>query len=189
MKCHTAEFLRININGFIPQEELISYPTIKTRVENCIEGLKIEIIAFIAAMPSQRIEIDEKWPINWWQAFREQWFPGWWLIRHPIRYRRIHINQQLYSHICPHLQENPKSTHLKFLASSRSPGGIINGISPKAPQDRRSAELRIRLTPDEREQLDAVAGSGTSTWARQILLKVARREIAKSNDAKHRSKE
>jgi hypothetical protein len=52
------------------------------------------------------------------------------------------------------------------------------GRPPKAPDERRTAELRIRLTTDERAALDAWAranGEETSTLARAILL----RELSK----------
>jgi hypothetical protein len=42
-----------------------------------------------------------------------------------------------------------------------------------ADSERRSAELRIRLTRVERKQLDVAAranGKETSTWARELLL-------------------
>ena len=48
------------------------------------------------------------------------------------------------------------------------------GRPPKPPEERRTDELRIRLTERERAELDRVAGGNTSTWARQLLLKVAR---------------
>jgi uncharacterized protein (DUF1778 family) len=50
------------------------------------------------------------------------------------------------------------------------------GRPPKSDEDRRSAELRIRLTEDEREILDEAAGGKTSTWARELLLKAASRK-------------
>jgi len=49
------------------------------------------------------------------------------------------------------------------------------GRPPKDPDERKSAELRIRLTDDERSELDRVAGGKTSTWAREILLREAKK--------------
>lgn len=49
------------------------------------------------------------------------------------------------------------------------------GRPPKPPEERKSAELRIRLTEDERSALDHAAGENTSTWAREVLLKAAKR--------------
>jgi hypothetical protein len=45
----------------------------------------------------------------------------------------------------------------------------------KAPKDRKSDELRIRLTVNERKALDGVADGKTSTWARELLLAAAKR--------------
>ena len=51
---------------------------------------------------------------------------------------------------------------------------------PKGPEElRRKNVLRIRLTDDERKQLDAAAGDSTSTWARDVLLRAAKRKAAK----------
>ena len=51
---------------------------------------------------------------------------------------------------------------------------------PKGPDElRRKNVLRIRLTDDERKQLDAAAGDSTSTWARDVLLRAAKRQAAK----------
>ena len=44
------------------------------------------------------------------------------------------------------------------------------------PDERKSAQLRIRLTPEQRAILDAAAGGNTSTWARGVLLETARKE-------------
>ncbi len=52
----------------------------------------------------------------------------------------------------------------------------LRGRPPKEPDERKSAELRIRLTEQERAELDAAAGGNTSTWARELLMKAARRK-------------
>jgi hypothetical protein len=49
------------------------------------------------------------------------------------------------------------------------------GRPPKPPEDRKTAELRIRLTPEQRATLDAAADVDTSTWARDVLLRAAKR--------------
>jgi hypothetical protein len=59
----------------------------------------------------------------------------------------------------------------KFMEDKRD-----RGRPPKPDEDRRSAELRIRLTDEEREKLDDAAGGKTSTWARDVLLKAAARK-------------
>ena len=54
---------------------------------------------------------------------------------------------------------------------------------PKKPDSERKANvLRIRLTSEERQSLDEAAqktGQETSTWARDLLLKIAKKEDGK----------
>ena len=33
-----------------------------------------------------------RYPENWWQAFRERFFPAWWLKKYPVRYVERNIN-------------------------------------------------------------------------------------------------
>jgi hypothetical protein len=49
------------------------------------------------------------------------------------------------------------------------------GRPPLPPEERKAAELRIRLTEAQRALLDEAAGQDTSTWAREVLLRAARR--------------
>lgn len=51
----------------------------------------------------------------------------------------------------------------------------------KLPEERKENILRIRLTDDERAALDLAAKGRTSTWARRVLIAVAKkRSKAKS---------
>lgn len=47
------------------------------------------------------------------------------------------------------------------------------GRPRKPPDKRRIAELRIRLTEEERRLLDDAVAEKTSTWARNVLLREA----------------
>jgi hypothetical protein len=49
------------------------------------------------------------------------------------------------------------------------------GRPPKPSTERKAAELRIRLTESQRAELDEAAGQDTSTWARDVLLRAAKR--------------
>lgn len=54
------------------------------------------------------------------------------------------------------------------------------GRPPKPKGEARPERFQIRLNPDERKTLDAaakLAGADTSTWAREALLKLARRML------------
>ena len=45
------------------------------------------------------------WPADWWQAFKERWYPAWAKHRWPVEYRRVEIvARELY----PKLQISPQ---------------------------------------------------------------------------------
>lgn len=51
------------------------------------------------------------------------------------------------------------------------------GRPPKADDERKDAELRIRMTREERERMDQAADGKTSTWARDVLVRAAKRKL------------
>jgi len=57
--------------------------------------------------------------------------------------------------------------------------GAIMGRPPLPDDERRAKPLRIRLSDPEREEIDRAAGGKSSTWARQVLLKAARKANGK----------
>ena len=52
------------------------------------------------------------------------------------------------------------------------------GRPPKADDERKDNVLRIRMTQDERETLDQAADGKTSSWARDVLLRAAKRKTS-----------
>ena len=50
------------------------------------------------------------------------------------------------------------------------------GRPPKADGERKDNVLRIRMTQEEREALDQAANGKTSSWARDVLLRAAKRK-------------
>ncbi len=37
-----------------------------------------------------------KYPLDWWQAFKKQWFPRWLLKKFPVMYRTIEFDAKAY---------------------------------------------------------------------------------------------
>lgn len=52
------------------------------------------------------------WPSDWWQAFKDRWFPCWLKTIYPVRY-----SERKCSRICPHLGEHDKLRHYSWLDS------------------------------------------------------------------------
>jgi hypothetical protein len=53
------------------------------------------------------------------------------------------------------------------------------GAPQKPPEERRSVLLPIRLTVAEKSDIDAAAEGKASTWARDVLLRAAKRRSRK----------
>lgn len=49
------------------------------------------------------------------------------------------------------------------------------GRPPKPPEERQTARLEIRMTPAELELIEQAADGKTSTWAREVLVRAAKR--------------
>ena len=49
------------------------------------------------------------------------------------------------------------------------------GRPPKTDDERRDIRFQIRLSQAELEQLERAADGNTSTWAREVLLRAAKR--------------
>ena len=52
---------------------------------------------------------------------------------------------------------------------------IKRGAPEKPPEHRRSVLLGVRMTEAERAEIDSAAEGKASTWAREVLLRAARR--------------
>lgn len=70
------------------------------------------------------VDVEEKYPEDWWQAFRERWLPRWWLKRYPVVYQTISVHRPKVSiheqkiRVCPHLDimVRDNQSHYQFLA-------------------------------------------------------------------------
>lgn len=70
---------------------------------------------FFAGLADETINIERRYPADWWQAFRERWFPAFWLRRWPVQYVEISIHQPRFKAVCPHLRVNQQGPHIEFL--------------------------------------------------------------------------
>jgi len=51
------------------------------------------------------------------------------------------------------------------------------GRPPKPEKDRRKIRFQVRLSPAELEAIERAGGDKPSTWAREVLLKAAKRKV------------
>lgn len=64
----------------------------------------------------------EEYPKDWWQAFRNRWFPNWWLKKHPVEYRKISLDMAVNCAI-------PKNYGTRFILA------INDGLIPSGDLD------------------------------------------------------
>lgn len=86
-------------------------------------GLIVSIDSYFHAIPERRICVHKKWPLDWWQAFRERWFPEWWLKKHPVEWDRVDVDEAVtYGPVCPHIKQPKQSIHLNWMANKDTTG-------------------------------------------------------------------
>lgn len=75
------------------------------------DDIMMRIKGFVWAEQAQRQEV--QYPANWWQAFKERWFPAWLLERWPVEHKKhIFDVKCVYPNFRPSLPEQDYCLHL-----------------------------------------------------------------------------
>lgn len=70
-------------------------------------GLEARMGAYIAGQNLK--EITSKYPSDWWQAFKERWFPNWLLEYYPVKYTAVKLEARV---LYPEIHFPEKQYHL-----------------------------------------------------------------------------
>jgi len=62
------------------------------KAEMMLEYSEMRISGYIWSDPDEIKVYDAEFPEDWWQAFKERWFPQWLKKRYPVKYKQIVIN-------------------------------------------------------------------------------------------------
>ena len=75
------------------------------------------VTRFNALLTTQLLdEYTISYPCNWKEAFKERWFPQWWLKRYPVKYKiKTIIAKAIYPHIA-----FPEKTHYVHVVRKES---------------------------------------------------------------------
>lgn len=84
-------------------------------VEAIGHNLLVKLDAYFAGVPTRRFTVYRRWPKDWWQAFKERWFPSWALKRWPVEYEEIDIDEIVAYAVCPHVDIPKPGKHLEWL--------------------------------------------------------------------------
>ena len=98
-----------NLMAFRSTAELLSF------IDDVTKDLLVELTACMPGVVNERVIVHEQWPKDWWQAFKERWFPSW-LKRHfPVEWNHLDIDRPLYAAVCPHVDITDRTPHLQWL--------------------------------------------------------------------------
>lgn len=82
--------------------------------EGALRELIMSMHTYVMAMPDETIEIHRQYPADWWQAFKERWFPEWAKDRWPVCYERIDVSERRYKAVCPHIEVPDQKECMRF---------------------------------------------------------------------------
>ena len=81
--------------------------------------LVMRLTGSVLADQFQKIDIEEKWPSDWRQAFKERWFPKFLLKRFPVQYKTVSVHREIAAKTCPHIDNgshrNDQTVHFEWL--------------------------------------------------------------------------
>lgn len=89
---------------------------LKFHVGEMRDHLLLSLESYVLGQRQGRVDVEERWPADWWQAVRERWLPTWWLKKCPVRYKVISIHKDCWK-VCPHLDVTVDKArpHCQFL--------------------------------------------------------------------------
>ncbi len=97
---------------------LIEQAKVSIKTANFIANtVVVELESYLHGIEDVPILIKKQWPKTWWEHFKERWFPKWALKKWPVQYDIIWINERRFKRVCPHLQKENQSRHLKWLVT------------------------------------------------------------------------
>lgn len=70
----------------------------------------------LRTLREERIQASWKYPLDWWEAFKDRWFPQWLRQWFPVKWVVEAIDEPRYN-VCTHLISDPAKSHLQFLAN------------------------------------------------------------------------
>lgn len=99
MNVVSLEKLKFAIESYI-SPEMMHYIENISIDERYMRQLTVAIRGFVWAEKDALKHQEIKYPYDWWQAFKERWFPAWLLKRYPVQYHVVVLDvRALYPEI------------------------------------------------------------------------------------------
>lgn len=115
-KTKTAEYQHVMASEILSDMHMLrdNLELVEYRDER-LRALVLTLTSCVAQNKKEPIDISEQWPCDWWQAFKERWFPRWALRRWPVRYKSVELHTHKYQRCCPHIRIKAQGRHLEFI--------------------------------------------------------------------------
>lgn len=116
----TADLIRFHVGRIMLRckigQEILG-AQLEVIVQQELDQIALQVTRSFAAVGRQMVSVHRSWPATWWDAFKERWFPGWWLRRWPAEYQKLDIERLVYAAVCPHLMCDNQRDHIHFLVA------------------------------------------------------------------------
>jgi hypothetical protein len=117
----TAESVQVSVRRILEGHKLydnLGNGTLDIEVRDLVDQMALDMHYFVLEMPTKTTKYTERrFPQDWWQAFRQRWFPEWWLRRWPVKEYSLYLATVCEYNVCPHLSHDPQKRHLTFLTT------------------------------------------------------------------------
>ena len=119
---HMVETAEVHLKRLIPLGNLVLERYPDTFLKDQGETMVLQMAAYMRALKDHRIFYNINYPMTWWDALKDRFFPKWALKRWPAKYKKIFIDELVYKAVCPHLPALPENRHFEWLAQRGTPG-------------------------------------------------------------------
>jgi len=78
-------------------------------------GIEAKFLSNFVRSDEERIDTG---PADWWEHFKERWFPAWWLAKHPVKRSSVVVSVTHYR-TCPHIQvQGNNRPHVEWMVGN-----------------------------------------------------------------------
>lgn len=106
------ELLKVNIVKYVTQEFAIHHLKLSSRQDDFLRAMVLKLEGHVLSENLERYEIE--YPKDWWQAFKERWFPERLLEKYPVVYTQEIIDLKvLYPRLKVSLPEQQRTYRLE----------------------------------------------------------------------------
>lgn len=92
----TLERFKFTVSAVLNETELITSSNLgfEYYYNEVLNAMVLKLHAYLASERLQHIIV--RYPKDWWQAFKERWFPRWLLKRFPVKYHEEYYEARVF---------------------------------------------------------------------------------------------